>query len=112
MAELPDGELIGELRAHERSVDLMIGHYPAGERELVLDAVLVAPAYRLLGIGRRLVDALSAELDRAGVSSVSALAEGGGSSSFLLRCGFELEASRPAALRLERPVSVGRPPPR
>ncbi|OKI47360.1 GNAT family N-acetyltransferase [Micromonospora sp. CB01531] len=112
LAELPDGELVGELRAHERSADLLIGHYPAGQCQLVLDGVLVAPAYRLLGIGRRLVDALSAEKDRAGVSSVNALAEGGGSSSFLLRCGFELEASRPAAVRLERPVNAGRPPPR
>ncbi|MFU8870951.1 GNAT family N-acetyltransferase [Micromonospora sp. SL4-19] len=112
VAERPGGELVGELRAHERSVDLLIGHYPVGQRELVLDGVLVAPAYRLLGIGRRLVDALSVEMGRAGIGSAHALVAERGAIDFLLACGFERAWSRPAALRLERAVSVGRPPPR
>ncbi|MFD2763659.1 GNAT family N-acetyltransferase [Micromonospora eburnea] len=110
VAERPGGELVGELRAHERSVDLLIGHYPVGQRELVLDGVLVAPAYRLMGIGRRLVDAFSLEMDRAGIGSVHAVAVECGAIDFLLACGFQLECRRPAALLLERPVSGGRPP--
>ncbi|WP_425255618.1 GNAT family N-acetyltransferase [Micromonospora chaiyaphumensis] len=110
VAELPDGDLVGELRAHERSSDLLIGHPELGQRQIVVDGVLVAPAYRLLGIGRRLVAAFLAEMDRAGVRSAHAIAESGGA-SFLLACGFELEASRPAALRFERPVRRGQPPP-
>ncbi|MET8906459.1 GNAT family N-acetyltransferase [Micromonospora sp. NPDC004551] len=108
VAELPDGDLVGELRAHERSTDLLIGHPELGRRQIVLDGVLVAPAYRLLGIGRRLVAALLAEMDRVGVRSAHAIAESGGA-SFLLACGFELEASRPAALRFDRPISQGQP---
>ncbi|MFE9960364.1 GNAT family N-acetyltransferase [Micromonospora sp. NPDC005299] len=111
VAELPDGDLVGELRAHERSSDLLIGHPELGQRQVVLDGVLVAPAYRLLGIGRRLVAALVAEMDAAGVQSAHAIAESGGA-RFLLACGFELKASRPAALRFDRPVSGGRLPPR
>ncbi|MEU1685333.1 GNAT family N-acetyltransferase [Micromonospora sp. NPDC005707] len=110
VAELPDGDLVGELRAHERSSDLLIGHPEPGQRQVVLDGVLVAPAYRLLGIGRRLVAALLTEMDGAGVRSAHAIAESGGA-SFLLACGFDLEASRPAALRFHRPASRGWPPP-
>lgn len=121
VAELPDGELIGELRAHERSVDLLLGNDLGGAREIVLDGVLVAGEYRGLGIGRRLVEALSAEMDRLGVTSAHAIAEFGGI-GLLIACGYRLQASRPAALRLDRPVgsklgrdggvSGGRRPPR
>ncbi|MGY0006557.1 GNAT family N-acetyltransferase [Micromonospora sp. I033] len=111
VAELPDGGLVGELRAHERSSDLLIGHPEPGQRQVVLDGVLVAPPYRLLGIGRRLVAALVAEMARAGVRSAHAIAESAGA-SFLVACGFEVEASRPAALRFERPISGGPRPPR
>ncbi|WP_433316008.1 GNAT family N-acetyltransferase [Micromonospora chersina] len=110
VAELPDGDLIGELRAHERTSDLLIGYPELGQQQIVLDGVLVAPAYRLLGIGRRLIAALLAEMDAAGVRSAHAIAESGGA-SFLLSCGFELEASRPAALRLDRPASRGQATP-
>ncbi|SCL17832.1 Acetyltransferase (GNAT) family protein [Micromonospora rhizosphaerae] len=101
VAELPDSELVGELRAHERGVDLLLGHDVGGGREIVLDGVLVAGAYRQLGIGRRLVEALSAEMDRAGVTTAHAVAEFGGI-GFLIACGYRLQASRPAALRLDR----------
>lgn len=111
LAELPDGELVGELRAHERSVDLLLGYDLDDRRELVLDGVLVAPERRLLGIGRRLVGALRAEMDRAGVATVHAVAEFGGA-AFLRACGFQVKWHRPSALRLERPVSGGRRPPR
>ncbi|WP_231934889.1 GNAT family N-acetyltransferase [Micromonospora viridifaciens] len=113
VAELPDGDLVGELRAHEQSPHLCWGgEERPGEREVVLDGLLVAARHRRLGIGRRLMEALVAELPGAGIGVVRALAEEPGV-SFLLACGFELEASRPAALRLERPaVSAGRPPPR
>jgi GNAT superfamily N-acetyltransferase len=111
LAELPDGQLVGELRAHERSVDLLLGYELDDRRELVLDGVLVAAEHRLLGVGRRLVEALRAEMDRVGVTTVHAVAEFGGI-GFLVACGFEVEWSRPAALRWERPVSGGREPPR
>ncbi|MGK5445552.1 GNAT family N-acetyltransferase [Micromonospora sp. URMC 105] len=111
VAELPDGELVGELRAHERSVDLLLGHDLGDQRELLLDGVLVAAEYRRLGIGRRLIDLLGTEMDRVGVTTVHAIADFGGI-PFLLACGYRLEASRPAALRLDRPVSAapGQPP--
>jgi transcriptional regulator with XRE-family HTH domain len=109
VAELPDGGLVGELRAHERSGDLLIGHPEPGQRQVVLDGVLVAPAYRLLGIGRRLVAALVTEMDRAGARSAHAIAESGGA-SFLLACGFEIEARRSAVLRFDRPAR-GEPTP-
>ena len=48
VAELPDGELVGELRAHERSPHLEYGDEPGDEREAVLDEVLVAAEYRRL----------------------------------------------------------------
>lgn len=103
VAELPDGELVAELRAHERSDDLLVGHPRPGRREIVLDGVLVATPYQLLGIGRRLIEALVVEMDRAGIHGVHAVAEFGGI-QFLLACGFALQANRPAALRLHRPA--------
>ncbi|MFE9202745.1 GNAT family N-acetyltransferase [Micromonospora sp. NPDC007230] len=112
VAELPGGDLVGELRAHEQSPHLYWGgEERPGEREIVLDGLLVAARHRRLGIGRRLVEALVGELPRAGIGVVRALTQEPGI-SFLLGCGFELDASRPAALRLERPVNAGRPPPR
>ncbi|SCG45557.1 GNAT family N-acetyltransferase [Micromonospora inositola] len=111
LAELPDGELVGELRAHERSVDLLLGHDLDDRRELVLDGVLIDPAHRLLGVGRQLVEALHAEMDHLGVATVHAIAQFGGV-GFLIACGFEAEWGRPSALRWERPVSAGRRPPR
>ncbi|MFI6260686.1 helix-turn-helix domain-containing protein [Micromonospora zamorensis] len=104
VAELPDGELVGELRAHERSPHLEYGGWYAGmpEREMVLDGVLVAARYRRLGLGRRLVTALITEMRAAGIDGAAALAEGFGI-ELLLACGFEIEASRPAALRLNPP---------
>ncbi|PZF88779.1 GNAT family N-acetyltransferase [Micromonospora endophytica] len=100
VAELPDGDLVGELRAHERSLDLRYGEEMGDRREVVLDGVLVAPRLRLLGIGRRLVDRLAAETRDAGLTAVCALAELDGI-PFLLACGYRIEWSRPQALRLE-----------
>ncbi|SCE75661.1 helix-turn-helix domain-containing protein [Micromonospora chokoriensis] len=104
VAELPDGQLVGELRAHERSPHLEHGEWHPGEaeREMVLDGVLVDPRYRRLGLGRRLVTALLTDMRGAGVEDVAALAEGAGI-DLLLACGFKIEARRPAALRLGRP---------
>ncbi|WP_229705783.1 GNAT family N-acetyltransferase [Micromonospora sonchi] len=100
VAELPDGELVGELRAHERSLDLLYGEDLGDRREVVLDGVVVAPRLRLLGIGRRLVTRLAAETRRAGLPAVRATAEFGGI-QFLLACGYRIEWNRPQALRLE-----------
>ncbi|MEU8296308.1 GNAT family N-acetyltransferase [Micromonospora sp. NPDC048909] len=102
VAELPDGELVGELRAHERNPRLCYGDYGDGaEREMVLDGVLVALAHRRLGVGRRLVEALVDDMRTWGIRSAYAIADGGGV-DLLLACGFRFEASRPAALRLDR----------
>lgn len=110
VAELPGGELVGELRAHEQSPHLQWGgEERPGEREVVLDGVLVAAEHRRLGIGRRLVSALVTELSRVGGRVARALT-GQPGVSFLLACGFRMEASRPAALRLDRPAGAGPPP--
>ncbi|WP_405114291.1 helix-turn-helix domain-containing protein [Micromonospora sp. NBC_01405] len=102
VAELPDGRVLGELRAHERSPRLLYGDLiDAGEREIVLDGVLVTGACRRLGIGRRLVEALTVEMDRTGLRVAHAVADFGGV-DLLLACGYRLEASRPYALRLDR----------
>jgi GNAT superfamily N-acetyltransferase len=101
LAELPGGELVGELRAHERSVDLLLGYDGRGVRELVLDGVLVAPDLRFAGIGRRLVTLLAEEMDRSGITMAHVIAEGG-AVDFLCACGFRLEAFRPFALSLRR----------
>ncbi|MCZ7440154.1 GNAT family N-acetyltransferase [Micromonospora sp. WMMC241] len=106
VAEIPGGELIGELRAHDESPHLRWGDgLPLEEPEAVLDGVLVMAAYRRLGIGRRLVDALIAAIAASrGAVCVRALTEQAGI-DFLHACGFEIEASRPAAMRFDQTVS-------
>ncbi|MEU4778746.1 GNAT family N-acetyltransferase [Micromonospora sp. NPDC023633] len=107
VAQLSGGELVGELRAHERSEDLLLGEDLDDRREIVLDGVLVAPQLRFLGIGRRLLQLLGQELERAGIRTVRAVASFGGA-SFLVACGYQVEASRPTALRFDRrPTSGG-----
>ncbi|MER7888634.1 GNAT family N-acetyltransferase [Micromonospora sp. NPDC094482] len=101
LAELPGDAVVGELRAHERSEDLLLGDDLGDQREMILDGVVVAPELRLLGIGRRLVARLSEEMGRAGIRTARAFAQFG-DVRFLLACGFQLEASRPEALRLDR----------
>jgi GNAT superfamily N-acetyltransferase len=108
VAELPGGELVGELRVHERSPHLMDGDDPSDEREIVLDGVLVAEDCRRLGIGRRLVAMLAAEMDRSGIRTAHAIAEGGGV-DLLLACGYQFKTSRPWALRHDRrPAAANR----
>ncbi|MCX5068849.1 helix-turn-helix domain-containing protein [Micromonospora lupini] len=104
VAELPDGQLVGELRAHERSPHLEDGEWDPAlpEREMALDGVLVDPRHRRLGLGRRLVTALVTEMREAGIDDAAAIAEDAGI-ELLLACGFAIEARRPAALRLGRP---------
>ncbi len=104
VAELPGGELVGELRAHEQSPHLRWGGDERDwEREVVLDDVLVAAEHRRLGIGRRLVGALVTQLDEAGIRTARVLTEQHGM-AFLTACGFAVTAPRPAALQLVRPV--------
>ncbi|WP_233599699.1 GNAT family N-acetyltransferase [Micromonospora sp. M71_S20] len=108
VAELPGGELVGELRVHERSPHLLDGDDPSDEREIVLDGVLVAEDCRRLGIGRRLVAMLAAEMDRAGIRTAHAIAEDGGV-DLLLACGYQFKTSRPWALRHDRrPAAANR----
>lgn len=109
VAELPGGGLVGELRAHERSPHLIDGDDPSDEREIVLDGVLVAEACRRLGIGRRLVAMLAAEMDRSGIRSAHAIAEGGGV-DLLIACGYQFETSRLWALRHDRRPATGNRP--
>ncbi|MEU5939562.1 GNAT family N-acetyltransferase [Micromonospora sp. NPDC047548] len=112
VAELPDGELVGELRAHERTPHLAYGgDESVWPREMVLDGVLVAVEHRRLGIGRGLMDALVRRMDEVGIGNVSGIVDGPGA-NFLAACGFRVEPYRPLAMRLGRPVSAapGRPP--
>ncbi|MDM4722223.1 GNAT family N-acetyltransferase [Micromonospora sp. WMMA1363] len=102
VAELPDGALIGALRAHERSPHLCFGDEPGDEREVVLDGVLVAAEYRRLGVGRRLVERLVQEMDQAGIQTSYAFADALGS-HLLFACGYRIER-RAWTLRLDRAV--------
>ncbi|KAB1948365.1 helix-turn-helix domain-containing protein [Micromonospora sp. ALFpr18c] len=112
LAEVPGTGPVGELRAHERSVDLLLGEDWGDQRELVLEGVLVAPGLRTLGIGRQLIGLLAREMAVAGIRTAHAVAEAG-NILFLLACGFELQASRPSALTLDvGPVSAAPGPPR
>ncbi|MGC4790022.1 helix-turn-helix domain-containing protein [Micromonospora sp. DT178] len=107
VAQLPGGELVGELRAHERSEDLLLGEDLGDRREMVLDGVLVAPQLRFLGIGRRLLQLLGEGMDGAGIQTVRVVADIGGA-GFLIACGYQVEAGRPTALRFDRrPASGG-----
>ncbi|MFF3853748.1 GNAT family N-acetyltransferase [Micromonospora sp. NPDC002575] len=102
VAELPDGRLLGELRAHERDPRLLYGDLiDAGEREVVLDGVLVAGACRRLGIGRRLVEELTAEMGRAGIRVAHAVADFEGV-ELLNACGYRIEGRGHYAMRLDR----------
>lgn len=85
--------------AHERSEDLLLGLDLGDRREAVLDGVVVAPELRHLGIGRRLVALLAEEMRHAGITTARAIGEFG-ETRFLTACGFQLQANRPAALRL------------
>ncbi|MFC0004991.1 GNAT family N-acetyltransferase [Micromonospora siamensis] len=100
VAELPDGDLVGELRAHEVSVDLLLGYDLGDRREVVLDGVLVRAEARGLGIGRRLLEALRIELQRVGIVRAHAIAEFEGI-GFLIACGYRVETGRPVAFSLD-----------
>ncbi|MFD0970167.1 GNAT family N-acetyltransferase [Plantactinospora endophytica] len=103
VAELPDGELIGELRAHLRGRCPTEFRSPAEpDREVLLDGVVVVAECRGLGIGRRLLAELLAEMDRTGIRVAQAVTEFHGV-EFLIRCGFLPQASRPMRLTLHRP---------
>ncbi|MEU8326803.1 helix-turn-helix transcriptional regulator [Micromonospora sp. NPDC048839] len=100
LAELPGAGPVGELRAHERSLDLLLGEDWGDRRELVLEGVVVAPGLRTLGIARRLIELLASEMAVADIRTVHATADGG-NVLFLLACGFEVQAGRPSALTLD-----------
>ncbi|MEV4495865.1 helix-turn-helix transcriptional regulator [Micromonospora arborensis] len=100
LAEVPEAGPVGELRAHERSLDLLLGEDWGDRRELVLESVVVVPGLRTLGMGRQLIELLAREMAVAGIRTIHAIADGG-NVEFLLACGFELQAGRPSALTLE-----------
>ncbi|MGW0214413.1 helix-turn-helix domain-containing protein [Micromonospora chokoriensis] len=100
LAEVPGAGPVGELRAHERSLDLLLGEDWGDLRELVLEGVVVAPGLRTLGIGRQLIGLLAKEMAVAGIHTAHATAAGG-SVEFLLACGFQLQTGRPSALTLD-----------
>ncbi|SCG62826.1 Acetyltransferase (GNAT) family protein [Micromonospora halophytica] len=114
VAELPDGELVGELRAYERTPHLAYGDDESvWPRELVLDGVLVAPEHRGLGIGRRLVQALLHRMDERGIRLVSGVAEWPGV-RLLAGCGFEVTHRTPVMRHVrpsaQRPGRLGQRP--
>ncbi|MDG4807424.1 GNAT family N-acetyltransferase [Micromonospora sp. WMMD1120] len=106
LAEVPEAGPVGELRAHERSFDLLLGEDWGDRRELVLEGIVVAPGLRGLGIGRQLIGLLAKEMAVAGIRTTHAVAQAG-NVEFLLACGFELAGARPSALTLDvRPPGV------
>ncbi|MFI9643309.1 GNAT family N-acetyltransferase [Micromonospora sp. NPDC051925] len=112
VAELPDGTLLGELRAHEWDPCLVYGEDWPWPRELVLDGVLVAAEHRRIGIGGRLVAAMLQRMEQVRVGLVRTVVEDHFGTRFLSACGFRVAASRPLAMSLERPIGVAPEPPR
>jgi transcriptional regulator with XRE-family HTH domain len=98
MAETPDGEPVGELRAVLRAA------HPEEQpgREAVLEGVVVARGLRGLGIGRRLVGEFVAEVERSGVGIARAFVGAGMPAMFLRRCGFREDSWRMVALVVGR----------
>jgi transcriptional regulator with XRE-family HTH domain len=91
-----DGEVVGELWAHEfaEAMDGMRWSFPtpvpAGTG--VLDGVAVLPDWQRLGVGRRMVEALRADAD-GGLISLA-----WGASGFLEACGFCRSFALPAPM--------------
>ncbi|WP_194821848.1 GNAT family N-acetyltransferase [Micromonospora sp. S-DT3-3-22] len=112
VAELPDGTLLGELRAHERDLHLVYGDDWDWPRELVLDGVLVAAGHRRIGIGDRLVAAMAQRMDDRGIGLVRTVVEEHIAIRFLSACGFRVASARPLAMTLKRPAGPAPRPPR
>lgn len=103
VAETPDGEPVGELRAVVRAA------HPEEQpmREAVLEGVVVARGLRGLGIGRRLVGEFAVEVERSGVGVARAVVGAGSQAAFLRRCGFREDFWRSVALVLGRHAGAG-----
>ncbi|HYN93642.1 MAG TPA: GNAT family N-acetyltransferase [Pilimelia sp.] len=84
-ARVAGGDTVGELWAHRRLTGDQCGDPPAA---VVLDGVTVAPRWRDLGVGRRLVRALVEEVAEPAGLPVVALPEAPAAEAFLDRCGF------------------------
>jgi transcriptional regulator with XRE-family HTH domain len=96
VAEGAGGAAVGELIAYQRRSK------EDGGYEVVLADIEVLPQWRELGIGRRLVAELRAEMTRAGLTTASALVEDG-VGQFLIKCGFTVGWQRPSRLTLRLP---------
>lgn len=95
-AELGDGGVVGQLRAHEfdDAVDGagLPGCVTVPKGTVVLDGVVVSPDWRRRGIGTRLVDALRNEV----TSAVVAMTASPAGQDFLLAYGFGPTRALPA----------------
>jgi transcriptional regulator with XRE-family HTH domain len=96
VAEAAGGAVVGELIAYQRRSTEKATY------EVVLADIEVLPQWRELGIGRRLVGELRAEMTRAGVTTATAVVEDG-VGHFLVKCGFTAGWQRPSRLTLRLP---------
>jgi transcriptional regulator with XRE-family HTH domain/GNAT superfamily N-acetyltransferase len=105
VAELEDGSSVAEARVHEFSTETDGAFVPSTRAvragAIVLEWLFVAPAWRRLGIGRRMFAAVRAETD----GPVLTPAVGYGARQFLQRCGCEPTRDLfPPMWHLHRPI--------
>jgi transcriptional regulator with XRE-family HTH domain len=96
-------EVVGQLSAYLKRGGESRRH-PDGatdsDHEVVLCDIRVLRDWRGLGVGRKLIAALSAQMAKVGVARATAIVEDCGTSAFLTACGFQYDRVRLSRLTL------------